>query len=111
MATTISSSARKRSESQHIGFYDFLFQFPVQVRVKVPHPSIENNKLDITKLSDQGFKGTAGFLQFCHVHPLNQTPLLREFLLQDLQRFQMAAARSDSKRSLEQSLGQRKSNS
>jgi hypothetical protein len=67
--------------------------------------------MDITKLSDQGLKRTAGFIKFCHVYPSKDASLLRESLLQDLQWFQVAAASSDSKRSLEQSLRERESNS
>jgi hypothetical protein len=89
----------------------FVLQFPIQVRVKMPDACVQNNKMDITKLSDQGLKRTAGFIKFRHVHQSKDASILRESLLQDLQRFQVAAACSDGKRSLEQSLRERESNS
>jgi hypothetical protein len=43
---------------------------------------------------------------FCgFLSPLNQTSSPREFLFQDLQRFQVATARSNGERSREQSFG------
>jgi hypothetical protein len=49
--------------------------------------------------------------RYRHVHLSKDASLLKESLLQDLQWFQVAAASSDGKRSLEQSLRERESNS
>jgi hypothetical protein len=77
----------------------------------MPDTCVQNNKMDIAKLSDQSLERMAGFIKFRYVHPSKDASLLRESLLQDLQWFQVAAASSDDKRSLEQSLRERESNS